>query len=176
MASDAKKAKNTALIVRKPRTGTQCLSCSWWTWPGHCSENFEQGHLRSLPELSKSQLKDGISSCYRKDSLKTYSGPVTTVPLVPFWELWMLPLMTEVQLYRMRKRTVSQNSIHVMTYTGMILRTPAFVCLLVFVFWLNTLVEGIKINDNTFDLRAGSHILVLFFFIFFKNQGTWLLP
>lgn len=52
MVSDAKRTKNTAIIVRKARTGTQCLSCSWWTRPDHCSENFERGHLRSLPKLS----------------------------------------------------------------------------------------------------------------------------
>lgn len=57
MISDAKRTKNTAIIVRKARTGTQCLSCSWWTWPDHCSENFEQGHLRSLPKLSKISIE-----------------------------------------------------------------------------------------------------------------------
>lgn len=57
MVSDAKRTKNTAIIVRKARTGTQCLSCSWWTRPGHCSENFERGHLRSLPKLSNISME-----------------------------------------------------------------------------------------------------------------------
>lgn len=70
MVSDAKRTKNTAIIVRKASTGTQCLSCSWWTWPGHCSENFEQGHLRSLPKLSKISIERQNFSLLQKRQFK----------------------------------------------------------------------------------------------------------
>lgn len=126
MVSDAKRTKNTAIIVRKARTGTQCLSCPWWTWPGHCSENFEQSHLRSLPKLSKISIERQNFSLLQKRQFKDLFLVKQRFPLVPIWEHWMQPLVTEVQLYGIRKPTVSQNSVHGMTHTGIIFRIFIF--------------------------------------------------
>ena len=53
MISDIKRNKNIIIIYRKYKTGTHCLSCSQWTLPEHCSENFEQGHFNVVYQAFK---------------------------------------------------------------------------------------------------------------------------
>jgi hypothetical protein len=69
MISDIKRNKNIAIIYRKYKTGTQCLSCSQCRLPDHCSENFEQGHP-AAHRAFKSKLKDRIRPCFRKGNFK----------------------------------------------------------------------------------------------------------
>lgn len=165
MVSEAKRTKNTAIIVRKARTGTQCLSCSWWTRPDHCSENFERGHLRSLPKLSKISIERWNFSLLQKrqfedlflvrNNSSTCAFLRTVDAATCNWAaaVWDQEAccFPEPSMWDDTHRNYSQDF-----------------SLFFFLLWLNSLVEGIKKNDNIHDHIAGSQVCILIFLYFLR--------